>query len=136
MTTRTTFSTVLSTFLALALALAAAPGCTSSNGGADVPVIEAGGQPDIQYSDAQAPTGDAADAATRPDASGPDGTADAATPGADGGASDAGTWADGCFVGRPVQMVEFLNRCTTAQTAAHTMSAPLLLADGGVPPLP
>ncbi len=53
-------------------------------------------------------------------------------------ATDApGTWVDGCFVGRPVQMREFLNRCGGAVAfPARAARGSRLLADGGVQPLP
>lgn len=68
------------------------------------------------------------------------GTGDGGTPGVvtPMGGSDAGngtaTPGGDCFMGTPVQMVDFLNRCTTSQTTTKTLAVPpgLLTAGGGV----
>ena len=48
---------------------------------------------------------------------------------------DAGDGAT-CFAGTPRARVEFLNRCTDAETASKTVVLPLRRADGTLPPLP
>lgn len=41
-----------------------------------------------------------------------------------------------CFAGTPRTRVEFLNRCTDAETASKVVALPLRRADGTLPPLP
>ena len=67
------------------------------------------------------------------------GTPVVVTPGVDGGITTpttCGTATD-CFCGTPVKMVDFLNRCTTAQTTTKTLAVPanLLTPTGDVMPL-
>ena len=49
----------------------------------------------------------------------------------------AGRYVDGCYVGTPVQMTDFLNRCGGAVAfPARAARGSRLLPDGGVQPLP
>ena len=41
-----------------------------------------------------------------------------------------------CFAGTPHTRLEFLNRCTDAETVTKTVVLPLRRADGSLPPLP
>jgi hypothetical protein len=70
------------------------------------------------------------------------------TPGTDSMPGDTGTppgdaVADGwtlesgvCFPGKPTKMVEYLNKCTTADSVKYTKKLTKLNADGSRPPLP
>lgn len=60
-------------------------------------------------------------------------TAPASDTGVDAPPVDAG---EACFRGTPRTRVEFLNRCTDAETATRTVVLPLLRPDGTLPPLP
>lgn len=117
-------------FCVLASSLGVAA-CSGSNNNNDAAVIEAGGS-DVQDVSVVDTGTDAGSTDTGPGVD----VVDVVDASADAGPTDAGSWVDGCFVGRPVQMVEFLNRCTTAERATHTMMSPLISADGGVPALP
>jgi hypothetical protein len=116
---------------ALLLAAALATGACNGNSAADTGVLDTGTY-DTGVVDTGTDTGNPSDVQ--------DVTTSDASDASDSATSDApmgdGSWVDGCYSGRPVRMVEFLNRCTTAETASHTMMAPLVQPDGGVPPLP
>lgn len=120
----------LAALLGAAFALAGCP----TNDQQDGAVLETGPRPDrVVTPDAPATDAPEMDATVTPMDGGGDGAApDVTPPPGDGG----GMWVDGCFVGRPTAMVEFLNRCTTAERARHTPMSPRITADGGVPPLP
>jgi hypothetical protein len=109
-----------------ALALLAA-GCNGSNQPDADMVIDVGPRPDATQ-----------DTGTQDTGTQDTGTQDAGTDSGptDSGPTDGGGWVDGCFVGTPHAMPEFLNHCTTAQTTTHTIMSSRLLPDGGVPPLP
>lgn len=81
--------------------------------------------------DAARPDVIAADISDSSDAIAPtDVTADASTT----DASDAGD--AGCFTGTPHTRLEFLNRCTDAETTDKVVTLPLGRPDGTLPPLP
>ncbi len=55
--------------------------------------------------------------------------------GGDGPPGDAGTPDADCFT-NPRTHEEIINACTTAQKITKTPTLPLLLPDGGLPPVP
>ena len=119
------------------LGLLAAIGCNGENTTEDsAVVIEAGpgdtGRPDVTVDTGMADSGtttDVADTGTVTD-TGSDAGNDAPS---DGG----GSYVDGCFVGTPTLMTDFLNRCGGAVAfPARAARGGRLLPDGGVQPLP
>lgn len=87
--------------------------------------------------------------AARPDVSSADATTDVtdasppsdtlvedATDGAVDAPSTDASDASGCFVGMPHTRLEFLNRCTDAETTEKVVTLPLARPDGTLPPLP
>ncbi len=123
------------TGLLMAALLVCAGACNSNDdtdGGTitvDVP------RPDVQRPDAAPDDVTASDVAT--DAAVDAGATGDATSDAAVDASDGGAYVDGCFVGTPVTMSDFLNRCGGAVAfPARPARGTRLTPDGGVQPLP
>lgn len=129
--------------LALGASLAACNDSNANDGGLvtlDVPVVDRPSTTDAGTDTATQPdvATDTAPADAATDVT-PDVTADASVDAASDAAADVmrGMYVDGCFVGTPVEMTDFLNRCTTATTLpARAPRGTRLTADGGVQPLP
>lgn len=54
----------------------------------------------------------------------------------DGGAPGSNAGMLACFSGTPTTHLELINACTSAEGVEKTPVLPLLLIDGGLPPLP
>ncbi len=104
-------------------------------------------RPDVTQTDAQtdatqtdvAPTDVAPTDVTQSDTASDatsDASADATSDASADAQTDGGTYVDGCFVGTPVTMSDFLNRCGGAVAfPARAARGSRLTADGGVQPL-
>jgi hypothetical protein len=63
-------------------------------------------------------------------------SSDSAVDGSIDDANDAATDAATCFTGTPHTRLEFLNRCTDAESTDKVVNLPLARPDGTLPPLP
>lgn len=116
-------------FLAVSIVVAgvAFVGCSSDDtgGGNEDPT-----KTDTGVRDTEVPTTDTGtmvDTGTAPDTGSP----------GDGGSDAPWSIESGvCFPGKPTKMVEYLNKCTTADSVKYTKKLTKLKADGTRPPLP
>lgn len=107
--------------------LAGFSACGSDDNSPSNPV-DAGGPSVIKPVDSGIPSNTTPDAGPAMTTTTGDGGTTAVTPGADGGMTMSGD----CFSGTPVQMVDFLNRCTTSQTTTKTLAVPANLLNNGM----
>lgn len=133
------------TCFVMVAALALGSACSNSDTTPNTPITVDVPRPDVSSNDAAADTVSDVATDTATDTASPDVAADVAADaspdaGADASAdaaTDGGMYVDGCFVGTPVLMTDFLNRCTTAVGApSRAPRGARLTADGGVQPLP